>query len=60
MPELSNPEVPDHRGEAAEMIFVGVGEHDNVNLLKAARPQVRGDNILARVPPAPPKSAFAS
>src|SRR5580700_9555093 len=50
----SNPQFPDAKifkngWQTAKVIFMGMREDDNVNLLQPARPQVRRNDILAHV-----------
>ena len=48
-PELANAEIPQHRGQSAEMIFVAMGERDDINAFQAPTPKIGRDHVFANV-----------
>src|SRR5208337_384510 len=48
-PQLADLEILQDSREAADMVLVGVRQRHSVQLLNAARPQVRRNGILARI-----------
>ena len=48
-PDFARPEVGEHRGHAADVIGVGMGESDYVEAADSARPEICGDDLFANV-----------
>ena len=50
-PQFADAKIFKDRGQASQVILVGMREGDNIDLFEPARPQIRRNNILANINP---------